>query len=125
MVTFGWWQKFCQKHEVVTLRSAASLSVQRAIASDSDAVKLHFDTLEDTLKGNGILNKPMHIFNCHEIGMPLSPKNTKVIAEKGSRNPSSTRGDTKAQITILACVSANGYSIPPFVILDRKTLNLK
>ena len=123
MVTFGWWQKFCQRHEVLTLRSAASLSVQRAIASDSDAVKLYFDTLEDTLKGNGILNKPMHIFNCDETGMPLNPKSTKVIAEKGSRNPYSTCGDTKAQITILACVSANGYSFPPFVIFDRKTLN--
>ena len=50
MVTFGWWQKFCQRHKVLTLRSAASLSVQRAIASDSDAVKLYFDALEDPLK---------------------------------------------------------------------------
>ena len=50
MVTFGWWQKFCQRHEVLTLCSAASLSIQRAIASDSDAVKLYLDALEDPLK---------------------------------------------------------------------------
>jgi len=123
MVTFGWWQKFCQRHETLSLRSAASLSVQRAMASDPDALKLYYDTLEDTLKGNGILNKPMHIFNCDETGMPLNPKNPKVIAKKGSKNPSSISGDTKTQITVLACVSANGYSIPPFVIFDRKTLN--
>ena len=123
MITFGWWQRFCQRHEVLVLRSAASLSVQRAMASDPDALKLYFDTLEDTLKGNGILNKPMHIFNCDETGMPLNPKGAKVIAEKGSKNPSAISGDTKTQITILACVSANGYSIPPFVIFDRKTLN--
>lgn len=55
--------------------------------------------------------------------MPLNPKGTKVIAEKGSKNPSTICGDKNTQITILACVSANGYSIPPFVIFDRKTLN--
>lgn len=29
----------------------------------------------------------------------------------------------KSQITILACASATGNSIPPFVIFDRKNLN--
>lgn len=123
MVTFGWWQKFCQRHEVLSLRSAANISVQRAIATDMDALKLYYDMLEDTLKGNGILNKPMHIFNCDETGIPLNPKGTKIIAKKGAKNPSTISGDTKTQITVLACVSANGYSIPPFVIFDRKTLN--
>ena len=74
MVMFGWWQKLCQRHEVLALRSGASLSVQRTMASDSDALRLYYDTLEDTLKGNGILNKPMHIFNCDETGMPLNSK---------------------------------------------------
>ena len=93
------------------------------MATDPDALRLYYDTLENTLKGNGILNKPMHIFNCDETGMPLNPKGTKVIAKKGSKSPSTICGDTKTHITVLACVSANGYSHPPFVIFDRKTLN--
>ena len=32
-------------------------------------------------------------------------------------------GDTKFQVTVLACTSANGTAIPPFVIFDRKVLN--
>ena len=32
-------------------------------------------------------------------------------------------GGDKAQITVLACSSAAGYAIPPFVIFDRKSLN--
>lgn len=123
IITFGWWQKFCQRHKNLTLRSAANLSIQRAMATDRDALNLYYNMLEDTLKGNGILNKPMHIFNCDETGMPLNPKGVKVIARMGSKNPSCITGDTKSQITVLACVSANGYSIPPFVIFDRKTLN--
>ena len=30
---------------------------------------------------------------------------------------------TKAQVTVLACTSAAGYAIPPFVLYDRQTLN--
>ena len=63
----------------------ASLSVQRAMANDSDALKLCYDILEGTFKGNRILNKLMHIFNYDE----------KVIAEKESRNPSTICGDIK------------------------------
>ena len=37
------------------------------MASDSDTLKLYYDSLEDTLKGNGILNKPMHIFTVMKL----------------------------------------------------------
>ena len=33
-------------------------------------------------------------------------------------------GRTKQQITVLACTSAAGYALPPYVVFDRKTLNL-
>lgn len=32
-------------------------------------------------------------------------------------------GNTKSQVTVLACSSAAGYALPPFVIFDRKSLN--
>ena len=67
MTTFGWWQTLCQRHEVLVLRSAASLSVHRAMASDPDILELYFDTLKGILIGN------MHIFNCDETGIPLKP----------------------------------------------------
>jgi len=42
IVTFGWWQKFNQRHETLSLCFAASLSVQRTMASDLDALKLYY-----------------------------------------------------------------------------------
>ena len=79
--------------------------------------------LEDTLKENGIFNNPMRIYNCDETGMPLNPKGVKVVAKTGSKNVSSISGDTKTQITVLACTCATGIALPPLVIFDRKTLN--
>ncbi len=72
------------------------------------------------MRENGLTNKPAQIFNCDESGMPLAPKPPKVISKRGEKNPSYVTGDTKAQISILACVNAAGGWIPPMVIMDRK-----
>ena len=46
----------------------------------------------------------------------------KVVDRVGVKNPVYLSGNTKAQVTVLACSCANGYVLPPFVIFDRKTL---
>lgn len=66
---------------------------------------------------------PSRLFNCDESGLPLAPKGVKVVAKTGSKVVSSMSSDTKAQITVLGCVCANGTTIPPFIKFDRKTLN--
>ena len=53
-----------------------------------------------------------------ESGFPLKPKPEPVIAERGCKHPFVTSGN-KTQITVLACVSAAGGTIPPLVILDQ------
>ena len=123
IVTNGWWERFCQRHPEVTLRTPAPLSFSRAIASDRESINSYFDLLEETLLENNILNKPSNIFNLDESGFPLNPRPLKVLCRKGSRNPVHLTGDCKAQVTVLACTSAAGYALPPFVIYDRKTLN--
>ena len=115
--------RFCQRHPEVTLRTPAPLSFSRAIASDRESINSYFDLLEETLLENNILNKPSNIFNLDESGFPLNPRPLKVLCRKGSRNPVHLTGDCKAQVTVLACTSATGYALPPFVIYDRKTLN--
>ena len=70
----------------------------------------------------------MHIFNCDETGMPLNPKGTKVMTDKGSRNPSTTayiwwHKNPDNNFSLCSYVSAHEYTIPPFGIFDQKTLN--
>ena len=52
--------------------------------------------LKDTLKGNGIFNNPLQIYNCDETGMPLNPKMPKVVAAVGSKNPHHIMGGAKS-----------------------------
>ena len=93
------------------------------MATDEDTLNRYYDLLEETLKANDLLDKPACIYNCDEIGLPLSPKSVKVVSKVGSKDPSSITGNTKSQITVLACANATGRAIPPFVIYDRRTLN--
>ena len=56
--------------------------------------------------------------------MPLTHKPPKVVAQIGQKHPYSVTSGDKSQITVLACASASGYSIPPMVVYDRKSLQL-
>ena len=49
-------------------------------------------------------------------------KPPKVVASIGQRHPYAITSNDKAQITVLACGRASGYTIPPMVIFDRKSL---
>ena len=107
------------------MRSAVPLALARAVATDSAVISKYFDTLEECLQENKILNKPAVFFNCDETGMPLNPTCHKVIDKIGAKKPSYITGWTRSQISVLACSCAAGFVIPPFVIWDRKTLNPK
>ena len=124
-VSSGWWERFCSRHPKVTLRAAVPFSLARAMATDSEVINKYFNMLEECLQQNNILNKPGSIFNCDETGIPLNPTCLKVVDEVGSKNPSFITSGNRSQLTVLACTSAVGYAIPPFVIFDRKTLNPK
>ena len=69
------------------------------------------------------MDMPASIFNMDETGMPLDPKAPKTIHLRGKKDTHSTSSGTKVQITVVGCVSAAGQSLPPMIILDRKTLN--
>ena len=47
------------------------------------------------------------------------PDLPKGVFKKGSKAVAVTSGE----LTVVACVSAGGFCIPPMVILDRKTLH--
>ena len=116
-VSGGWWESFCRRHPNLSLRTAAPLSLVRAQVSDPEMMSRYFETLEE----NELNGKPGQIFNMDESGMPLDPKAPKVVVERGSAAVIVGSGN-KSQVTIVACVSAAGFCMPPMVIWDRKTL---
>ena len=124
-ISSGWWDSFVRSYPNLTLRAPVPLSRARSIASCYDVIESYFNLLEETLVENDLLDKPGQLYNMYESGMPLDPKPPKVIHVRGVKNPLSNCSGTKAQITIVGCVSAAGQVLPPMVVWDRKTLTPK
>ena len=82
----------------------------------------YFDLLEDTVKGNDLHKRPALIFNCDESGFPLVHRPGKRIAGKGQKHVLTVTSDSKSRVTVLACVNAAGYAIPPLVIYAHANL---
>ena len=121
--THGWWEAFCRRNPSISLRTPAHLSVARSKATDTEVFCRYFDLLESTLSEYDLLDKPTQIFNMDETGVPLNPDLPKCVFKRGTKNPISVTPGDKSQMTVVGCVSAAGYCIPPMVILDRKTLH--
>ena len=92
---------------------------------DKEAMEEYFRLLKSTLTEHNLLNKPNRIYNVDETGMPLDHKPPKVVTTKGQKKVRCRTTGNKAQVTVIACVSASGHTIPPFVIFDAKTLNIE
>ena len=99
------------------------LSMARAAATNCGIIDRYFDLLEETVDVYELCSRPCLIFNMDETGMPLNPKPSKVIVGSKVRNPCSIVSGDKTQITVVGCVSASGFCMPPMVIWDRKTLS--
>ena len=121
-VSHGWWEKFQKRHQELSLRSSETLSQRRAIAMSPAVLNKYFDLLEDTIKGNDLHKRPALIFNCDESGFPLIHRPGKRIAGKGQKHVLTVTSDSKSRVTVLACVNAAGYAIPPLVIYARANL---
>ena len=120
----GWWIRFKERHPQLSLRTADPLSMSRANSLSQATIDAYFNLLEETLKENQLLDKVSRIYNMDESGMPLSHKQPKRIAERGTRKVHGRASGDKSQITIVACANAAGSTLPPMVIFKGKHLNV-
>ena len=121
-VTSSWWKSFLSRHPEISLRVSESVSKARALGMNRLAIEKYFNLLSEVLDKGEVMNRPCQIFNLDETGMPLDPPPPKIVAKKGQKHPTSIGSGKKGQVTILACVSAGGYCMPPLVIFNSRTL---
>ena len=121
-VTASWWRSFQKRHPDLVLREPETLTHSRINGASVPILENYFDLLELTLEKGELQDKPCQIYNLDESGFPLSPSPPKVICKKGDKHPSAITSSQRSQVTVLTCCNAAGYSIPPLVIFDRKTL---
>ena len=119
----GWWIRFMERHPRLSLRSSDPLSRVRANAVTEENMAAYFSLLEETLVSNNLLDNPCHIYNMDESGMPLDHKQLKRVAPRGMKKVHGPASGDKTQITIVACASASGHTLPPMVIFKGEKFN--
>ena len=124
----AWYDGFISRHPQLTLRSTQSLSHARASCANREIISDYFGKLAAVCAKLNVLMKTMNIFNMDETGVTIIHKGGKVVTEVGRRNVwAITSGEKGKTHTIITCVSASGYVLPPFLIYPRQriTENLK
>ena len=120
-----WVYGFLKRHPEASIRTPEYIGYQRAYVTE-EVCRKWFNSLETYLKDEYNLNAKTfltevnadRIFYLDESGFPLQGTNgrMKIIAEKGARSVRKLTTDSKEQITVLACTSANGKFSKPLVI---------
>ena len=103
------------------VKTSEPLSTARLGATHPSILSKYCDLLEHTLNKNKLMNRPTHIYNLDGSGMPLDAKPTRVVTSCGHKHPSTVVMRDKRQIIVLACCSASGHCMPPFVVLRNES----
>ena len=72
----------------------------------------------------------MHLWNCDETGFNGDKGDSKIITRRGAKRPLVLTGDSeKINYTVLNCVNAEGFLLPPLLFtnhrIDFMTIGLK
>lgn len=110
-----WFDAFMARNCDLAFRTTETLSYGRGAGLNRVIVKQFFDLLTKTI-GDGNI-QPQNIFNMDETGLQLCARSTNVIAEKGSKRiPQLTTGEKGETVTVMACCSATGSFMPPYIL---------
>ena len=123
----GWLDGYKTRHPKLTLCTPQLLSYCRALCSNKETIN---DSLEQfIIYGRlNLLSKPMQVFNADETGVNIVHKPGKVVAKLGCHNVYSlTSAERGKNHTILSCVSAAGYALPPSwcIYVKRQCLTIQ
>lgn len=113
-----WWLNFRKRQEKnISIQPADSVVRGRTVCVRKEAVDHFFHLLNNVMDTHGLRDKPHHIFNCNETGFQLGRK--RVNLPKSASLGYKPAPGSRDHISILACFSATGNDIPPYIIYSK------
>ncbi|XP_026185028.1 tigger transposable element-derived protein 6-like isoform X2 [Mastacembelus armatus] len=113
-----WWLNFRKRQEKnITIQPADNVVRGRTVCVRKEAVDQFFHLLNTVMDTHGLRDKPHQIFNCNETGFQLGRK--RVILPKSASLGYKPAPGSRDHVSVLACFSAAGDDIPPFIIYSK------
>ena len=87
--------------------------------SNEETMTEYFAILKDVMTKEKLLNSLSQIYNnVDKTGMSLDYRPPKVIVKREQNKVCCRKSGNRSQVTLIACVSATGHAIPPYMIFD-------
>ncbi|KAJ4425599.1 hypothetical protein ANN_27795 [Periplaneta americana] len=117
-----WCNGFMKRQGDLSIRRPEATSLARVTGFSKESINRFFDLLKQLMDKHKF--SADKIFNCDETGISTVQKPRKIIAERGRKQVGRiTSLERSRNITMLACVSALGTFIPPFLVYPRVRMN--
>jgi Tc5 transposase DNA-binding domain len=114
----NWWSDFKERHKSeMDWQKMKRVSFQHRHSCTRETLNEFYDVFEGVARDFGIDDQ--HLFNLDESGLSRGGGRSHVAVPKGEQ-AESVHSDWREHITVLTCVRADGYRIPPFWILKGK-----
>ncbi|GFN99800.1 tigger transposable element-derived protein 6-like protein [Plakobranchus ocellatus] len=119
----SWVYRFFGRHQELTLRTPQSLGKERALVTPA-AIANWFDTIKSFVDNIDpeIFTDGNRVYNADESGFAFDPRARKVVTFEGVKHVYKVTSNSKAQVTVLACMSAGGHFINPLIVYPYKRL---
>ncbi|XP_068907656.1 uncharacterized protein [Tenebrio molitor] len=119
-----WFVSFLRRYPELSFRTPEATSAARARGFNKEAVAKFFAALDTCTEKHNITD-PSQIYNMDESGIQTVPsKLSKVVAHRGRKQVGALTSAERGQnVTVVLCMSAAGYFIPPAIIFPRKRRN--
>ncbi|XP_053298310.1 uncharacterized protein LOC128457575 isoform X5 [Pleuronectes platessa] len=113
-----WWLNFRKRQEKnIAIQPADNVVRGRTVCVRKEAVDQFFHLLGTVIDAHGLGDKPLQIFNCSETGFQLGRK--RVLVPKPASLGCRPVLGLRDHISVLACFSAAGEDIPPFIVYSK------
>ncbi|XP_067216924.1 uncharacterized protein [Linepithema humile] len=112
---------FIKRNPGLSLRTPEPTSLLRSVGFNRPQVKLFYDNLKSLYEKYNF--EASDIFNCDETGVSTVHKQQKVLAVEGIRQVGNlTSAERGKNVTVMFCMSAAGFFLPPYFIFPRQRI---
>jgi hypothetical protein len=116
----NWVYRFIQRKSGIKSQVSRPRDYQRVLCSDTAIISPWFDLVRNVKAKYGILDQDTYNFD--ETGFQIGVGGSVKVVTASERRlaPLSVQPGDREWITLIACINAIGWSIPPFFILKAK-----
>lgn len=119
----NWVYRFHRQHPALQARLTRGRDAQRVKNEDPRVIKPWFDLFQATRQKYGITE--YDIYNFDETGFAMGlitgSRSSKVVTSSESVGRATmTQPGSRIWTTVIECINASGWALPPFVILEGK-----